>query len=434
VIEQFLYAFAVLVTVSIPAAYWWRYRSHAARARAGLQKAAASGLEEPITLHPRFDLSQCIATGACVRACPEGDVIGLVGGAPVLVAPNRCIGHGACAAACPVDAISLVFGSERRGVDIPHVKETFETNVPGLYIAGELGGMGLIRNAVTQGREAIEYLTRDLERRGDGMHDVAIVGAGPAGLAATLQAEKEGLGYVTLEQEDIGGTLLSYPRHKIVMTQSMDIPIYGKCRFRRISKEELLDLWNEIIDRTGVRVHTKVRVEGIERRNGHFRIVTTQGEHEARRVVLAVGRRGTPRKLGVPGEQSGKVTYRLLEPEQYRGSRVLVVGGGDSAVEAALALARVEGCTVGLSYRKSAFGRVKEENQQRLEEVVKAGDIALHLASEVREIRPGAAVLEGETGLFELPNDYVLVFIGGELPTAFLQKIGVSVEKKFGER
>jgi len=393
-----------------------------------------AGLTEPVTLHPEVDPNRCIGTGSCVKACPEGEIIGIVNGRFSLLAPNRCIGHGACMAACPVDAISLVFGTARRGVDIPHVRETFETNVDGIFIAGELGGMGLIRNAVTQGKQAIDNIAARPNSKDPSVKDVVIAGAGPAGLSATLQAAKANLRHITIDQEDIGGTVLTYPRQKIVMTQPMEIPLYGKYSQREIQKEELLGLWHDIIDRTGVGINTHERLESVVRVNGHFEVTTSRDRYAARHLLLAIGRRGTPRKLNVPGETSSKVTYRLLEPEQYRHKKLLVVGGGDSAVEAALALAAEPGTEVTLSYRKPSFSRIKEDNLKRINAAVQSGAVNAMLESHVDRIDNEIVALSSNGQTQETPNDFVFVFIGGELPTPFLAKLGINIETKFGER
>jgi len=398
-----------------------------------LRAAKEAGWVEPVTLHPALDPNRCISIGACADACPEGDILAIVNGSPELVNPTRCIGHGACAAACPVDAITLVFGTETRGVDIPFVRETFETNVEGVYIAGELGGMGLIRNAVTQGREAVEYLAGSLGRSNSDAYDVAIIGAGPAGIAATLEAKKHGLRYITLEQDDIGGTVLTYPRHKVVMTQPMELPLYGKSRFREIQKEDLLAFWQTVIEETGINIHTREKLERVTPHEGEFDLTTTKGTYRARRLVLAIGRRGTPRKLGVPGEQSSKVTYRLLEPEQYQGSRALVVGGGDSAIEAALALSAQTETEVQISYRKDLFSRVKPRNLDLLQSAIERGAVTTWLNTTVEKILPDKVTLVRDDSPLDLANDFVLVFAGGELPTQFLRKLGIRIDTKFGE-
>jgi len=434
-IDTAIYAVTALLVISLPAVYIYLNVRQSKQARQKLDRAVERGLTEPVSLHPVIDPTKCIGTGACVPNCPEGEILGVLDGRAQLVTPTRCIGHGVCEASCPVEAISLVFGTEKRGVELPFLKETFETNVEGIYIAGELGGMGLIRNAVTQGREAMESISRSIGNPGQsGVRDVAIVGAGPAGLAASLQARVEKLDTITLDQDDIGGTILSYPRQKLVMTRPMEIPLYGKVRSREIVKEELLGLWNEIIEKTGLEIRTREKVETVARTNGCFTITSTQGEYRARRVLLAIGRRGTPRKLGVPGEVSSKVSYRLLEPEQYEGKRVLVIGGGDSAVEAALALSAQTGCEVTLSYRKNAFSRIKEKNEQKIGTAIEAGRVNALYGSVVEQIHRESVEISVDDGRITVDNDFVFVFIGGLLPIPFLQRMGISIEKKFGTR
>jgi len=434
-LETSIYALTALLAVGIPAIYVYLNARRTKRARHRLRQAVERGMTEPISLHPVIDPTICIGTAACVPVCPEGEILGVLDGRAQLVSPTRCIGHGACEASCPVEAISLVFGTEKRGVELPFLKETFETNVEGIYIAGELGGMGLIRNAVTQGQEAMQYIKKSISCPGQpGVHDVAIVGAGPAGLAASLQAKLEKLDCITLDQDDIGGTILSYPRQKLVMTKPMVIPLYGKVKAREIIKEDLLALWNEIIEKTRLEIKTAEKVDTITRSNGHFNIRSTQREYQAQRVLLAIGRRGTPRKLGVPGEACSKVAYRLLEPEQYQKMNVLVIGGGDSAVEAALALSEQKGCNVTLSYRKNAFSRIKEKNEKRIEKAMEKSKVNVLFESSVLSVQRESVTMRVGSGEIDQPNDFVFVLIGGILPTKFLESMGISIEKKFGTR
>ncbi len=391
------------------------------------------GLHEPTSLHPVIDPDRCIGTGSCVDVCPEGQVLGIRDGQAVPIAPASCIGHGLCERSCPMEAIQLVFGTAKRGVDIPRIKPDFETNVPGLYIVGELGGMGLIRNAFEQGRQCIEGIAGRAKRRGDGL-DLVIVGAGPAGLSASLHAQRAGLRFVTIDKEpDLGGTVRHYPRKKLVMTEPVKIPGVGRIGGREIRKEDLMAVWTRVaVDadlpfRLGLTVHDVARVEG------GFE-VRTQGESfRAPRVILAIGRRGIPRKLGVPGEELPKVQYALAEPEAFRGDRVLVVGGGDSAVEAALALSEERGTRVALSYRRDRFSRIKPGNRDRVESAIAEGRIDVHWSTEVFRIEADRVWLTVEGGHpYALPNDQVLIFAGGELPTRFLDQCGVEVDTKFG--
>ncbi|MCC6624945.1 MAG: NAD(P)-binding domain-containing protein [Deltaproteobacteria bacterium] len=388
----------------------------------------------PVSLHPVIDPMKCMGSGSCVAACPEGKIIALHGGQAHLVHPEACIGHGACARECPVGAITLVFGSATRGVDIPHVTPTFETNVKGIYIAGELGGMGLIRNAVAQGVQAVSHIAK---RGGgkDGVHDLVIVGAGPAGLAGALVAKQRGLDFVVIDQETaIGGTIGHYPRKKLVMTGPFDLPGWGRVRQREISKEELMRIWTSVVDKEGLEVRLGERLEGLTRDGEVVVLKTTRGELRARHALLAIGRRGTPRRLGIPGEELAKVAYSLREPEVFAGMDVAVVGGGDSALEAAMSLA-TSGARVTLSYRGDNFFRAKPKNRERFEAMVRNGTIGVRLGTEPTAITEREIVLRHPDGREEsLANDQVLIFAGGELPTKLLAGAGITMERRFGTR
>ncbi len=394
-------------------------------------EAIESGLTEPSTLHPVFDPNICLGSGACYEACPE-QAIGIIDGKGVLISPAHCIGHGACATACPVGAIKLVFGTETRGVDIPQLKPNFETNVPGIFIAGELGGMGLIRKAVEQGRQAMESILK--RGRAQTPHDVVVIGAGPAGIAATLAAKHHGLRCVTLEQEDtFGGTTLHYPRGKIVMTAPMNLPIIGKVNIKEISKESLMKVWEDVVAKAGIKINFGERMEKIERQGDTFTVVTNRASYPTRSILLSIGRRGTPRKLDVPGEEQEKVVYRLVDPEQYRGKHVLVVGGGDAALEAAVSISNEPGTTVTLSYRSNAFSRVKPKNRELTEEASNSGRLSVLLESTIKEIKSATVLLDQKGTAIELPNDAVIVCAGGILPTPLLKEIGIQIETHHGD-
>jgi len=429
-ISPFIVTLYALPLLAIVAVYVLRHRRHQAAHARALDEAVKSGLTEPASLHPSVDPLRCIGSASCVKACPER-ALGIIAGKATLTNPAACIGHGACEAACPVDAITLVFGTERRGIDIPRVSPTFETNVPGIFIAGELGGMGLIRKASEQGRQAMTAIAR--RPRTSAPLDVVIVGAGPAGIAAGLSALENKLRYVLIEQEaDLGGAVFHYPRQKVAMTSPVDLPVVGRVRFTEVSKEDLLAFWQDIVARSGLKVSFNDRMERIDAADGGYRVTTTKAAYHARAVLLAVGRRGTPRKLDVPGEGLPKVVYRLVDPEQYRGRRILIVGGGDSAVEAAIACAEQPDATVTLSYRGEAFNRIKARNRERLGELQQKRAIEVLLSSEVRRIAADSVELIQSGRTVALPNDAVIVQAGGVVPTGLLKDIGVTVETKYG--
>jgi len=396
--------------------------------------AKEEGLFEPVSLHPFIDLGTCIGSAACIAACPEKDILGIANGKATVINASNCVGHGACFHACPVEAISLRIGTEQRGVDLPHVNENYESNMRGIFIAGELGGMGLIKNSVEQGQLAMDYIAKDIRKGLECDTDVVIVGAGPAGISATLMAKKLGIRSITLEQDSLGGTVYTFPRSKIVMTAPMDLPLYGQVKLYDTNKGELLQIWNEVIDKHGIQIREHAKVEEIRPLEGDlFRVVLASGEEiVTQKVLLAIGRRGTPRKLGVPGEESQKVAYRLLEPEMISGKKVVVVGGGDSAIESAMLL--MDENEVILSYRKDKFSRLKPKNKTRVEASMADGTLDVQFNTNLVGINPDSVLIQHEeTGeIKEIPNDLVYIFAGGELPTAFLQKAGVEISKRFG--
>jgi thioredoxin reductase/Pyruvate/2-oxoacid:ferredoxin oxidoreductase delta subunit len=401
-------------------------------ARVALDHARRAGDDEPPSLHPVIDPSRCVGCGSCVEACPEEGVLRVVDGRARLVNASHCVGHGRCKAACPTEAIELVFGTATRGIQVPVLGADLQSSVPGIYVAGELGGLGLIRNAVTQGVRAVEGLSAGLKPgSGNGTVDVAIVGSGPAGLAAALSCRERKLSHVVLDQDGIGGSVLHYPRRKLVMTSPVKLPLGNVMDFREVSKEQLVDFWNGLVSRASLQVRPGERVEAIERHDGLFRLRTARGEVSARRVVLATGRRGSPRKLGVPGEAEGKVAYRMIEPEQFSGQPTVVVGGGNSAVEAAVSLAEA-GARPLLSYRGDAFSRVAPANRSKLDALRGTG-LEVALRSNILRIEPRRVLLQTQTNQRWVGSEQLFVFIGGELPSAFLEKIGVAVTTYHGE-
>ena len=400
-----------------------------ARAREAVEKGKLFS-EGPKAQHPHIDNNYCIGCATCTSVCPEGDVLAMIAGKAVIVNGHKCIGHGLCADACPVGAITMVMASPSMARDMPQLTPDNETTIPGMFIIGELGGLALIKNAVNQGRDCIDTIAARLRAHPvppmQGVHDVVIIGAGPAGISASLRAIESKLNYLTIERDEIGGTVAKYPRQKLVMTSPVEFPMYGKFKKMQLSKESLLAFWDMILNRSDFNVSTGEKVDDIQKGpDGVFTIITATNQYRSRAVVLALGRAGEPRKLGVKGEDLPKVMYRLIEADHYINKKILVIGGGDSAVEAAMGLASQKGNQVTLSYRSERFSRIKERNAKRIEEFAKSGKVRVVFNSGPVEFKPESVILDIAGTRQEIPNDFVWIFAGGTPPTAFLQKVGI---------
>jgi thioredoxin reductase/Pyruvate/2-oxoacid:ferredoxin oxidoreductase delta subunit len=431
-----LLAFVVAVTITVffISLYLRSLKKREARARNAAERGALFS-DGPRAQHPHIDINNCIGCASCTAVCPEGDVLAMLGGKAAIVKGYKCIGHGLCADACPVGAITLVMADPSMAADMPYLTPEYETSVPNLFIVGELGGLALIKNAVNQGRDCIDTITRRTSQRrahpDPDVYDLLIVGAGPAGISASLRAIENRLHYLTVERDQIGGTVAKYPRQKLVMTSPVEFPLYGKFKQMELSKDNLLEFWGKVMQRADFKVRTEEAVQEIKKdADDIFTIVTSKAKYRSLAVVLALGRAGTPRKLGVKGEELPKVMYRLIETDHYVYKNILVVGGGDSAVEAAMGLAQQTGNIVTLSYRKASFSRIKERNSQRLAEFERKGKVKVIFNSVPVEITEKAVFLDVNGASHELSNDFVWIFAGGDPPSAFLKKIGV----EFGPR
>jgi thioredoxin reductase (NADPH) len=429
-----IYSSAIILCIVVVAIYLRKKNKASRLTDEKVRIAKEEGLHEPVSLHPYIDVNSCIQTGACITACPEHDILGIRNGKATIINASRCIGHGMCFHACPTGAISLRIGTETRGVDLPQVNQNFETNVAGIYIAGELGGMGLIKNSVEQGRQAVENIAKSLKNNHSADYDLIIIGAGPAGISGSLTAKKHNLKFLLLEQDTLGGTVLNFPRKKIIMTSPMDLPMYGKVKLYETTKSELLELWQTVMNKNSITVQENSKVDRIVAGEDHFNVITLKGDQfSAANVLLAIGRRGSPRKLNIPGELKEKVAYRLLEPELIYGKDIVVVGGGDSAVESALLLADTNHVT--LSYRNEVFNRIKPQNSIALNKAMTDGKLDIRLNTNLTAIEDDyVSIAEGKDGeSLKLKNDLVYIFAGGELPVQFLEKAGIKITKRFGE-
>jgi thioredoxin reductase/NAD-dependent dihydropyrimidine dehydrogenase PreA subunit len=426
--------FAFLIAAAVTGFFVYLYSKSLKKRDRLAREAAEKGKlfsDGPKGQHPHIDTTYCIGCGTCTSVCPEGDVLAMLAGKAVIVNGHKCIGHSLCAEACPVGAITMVLASPSMGADMPFLTPEYETSIPNLFIVGELGGLALIKNAVNQGRDCIDTIAGRFKsgvtaKSAPGVYDVLIVGAGPGGISASLRAIETKLNYVTLERDEIGGTVAKFPRQKLVMTSPVEFPMYGKFKKTELSKENLLAFWDMVLNRADFNAVTGEIVNDIKRSgDGIFTVTTPNNQYRARAVILALGRNGTPRKLGVKGEELPKVMYRLIEADHYINKRILIVGGGDSAVEAAMGLAHQHGNQVTLSYRKESFGRIKERNATRMADCMRNGKVKVLFNSNPVEFKTDAITLEVNGALQEIANDFVWIFAGGTPPTDFLKKIGV---------
>ena len=429
------YGIGGLICLFFLVTYLRSMKKREARAREAAEKGKLFS-EGPKAQHPHIDSNYCIGCGTCTSVCPEGDVLAMIAGKAVIVNGHKCIGHGLCADACPVGAITMVMASPSMAADMPYLTPEFETTVANLFIVGELGGLALIKNAVNQGRDCVDTIVARLKANRSakaipGVHDLLVIGAGPAGISASLRAIENKLNYLTIERDEIGGTVAKYPRQKLVMTSPVEFPMYGKFKKMQLSKENLLAFWDMILNRADFNVSTGEKVEDVKKgEDGIFTVATVNNQYRARAVILALGRAGEPRKLGVKGEDLPKVMYRLIEADHYINKKILVIGGGDSAVEAAMGLASQSGNQVTLSYRSERFSRIKERNTKRIEDFMKSGKIRVLFNSNPVEFKPESVIIDVAGKVEEFSNDFVWIFAGGTPPNAFLKKIGVG----FGAR
>jgi len=425
-------ALALLITWFFVRRYLKKQSERDRRAQESAKKGELRS-DGPQSQHPHIDTNECIGCATCTMVCPEGDVLAMLGGQAVIVNGYKCIGHSLCAEACPVGAITMVLASPSTAGDRPHLTPEFETSVPNLFIVGELGGLALIKNAIAEGRDCMDIIAARLPQLRDAASnaevlDALIVGAGPAGIAASLRSIERKLKYLTVDADEVGGTVAKYPRQKLVLTSPVELPVYGKFKKTELSKEDLLAMWNDILKRADFKCRTGEKVHDIRKgADGIFTVATPKAEYRAHTVVLALGKGGSPRKLGVKGEDLPKVMYRLIEADHYVNKKILVVGGGDSAVEAAMGLSNQVGNKVVLSYRKECFTRIKDRNEKRMQEHIQKGKVTVIFNSMPVEFTPTSVMLEVNGQVQEMPNDFVWIFAGGDPPTAFLKKIGVRI-------
>ncbi len=277
----------------------------------------------------------------------------------------------------------------------PSFDKNFQSNVKGLYVIGDIAGAPVIKLAMEQGYNVIEHIATlsDSRAEEEGIYDILVVGSGASGLNAALQAGERELSCIILEKEKVASTIENFPEGKWVYAEPDEIPPKGKLWLDGATKEDLLERWHKIIDNNNLDVRLDHGVESIVKDGKNFTVTTHSGSiFKARRVILSIGQRGNPRKLGVPGEDREEVYHRLYSPKHYNNEDIIVVGGGNSAVEAALVLS--EQNRVVLSYRKDAFERLFKDNRRKLDEAIRLGKIKLVLNSNVTEFGNDSATLQ----------------------------------------
>lgn len=340
--------------------------------------------------------------------------------------------------------------------EVPSLDDTFQCSVERLYIVGETAGTASINLAMRSGRQAVEFVANRLkfEKRAaqPEVHDVAVIGCGPAGIAAATSAKSKGLAYLALEKSTAASTIRNYPRGKFVQATPVDIAEYGSFFMEDdTSKEGLVKKWEEMLARTGLTIHEREEIVGVNKRDQLFEIKAASNKiFKARYVVMAIGVRGSPRRLGVAGETADRVFYNLVEPEEYKDKHILVVGGGNAGAEVAQALSNPElRNTVSYSFRDVVLGPpVTPENAEKISALQQKALLTVYPSSEIKAIKPGKVVLAARavkagapkfaaapgavliTQPIELENDAIFAMLGAELPTKFLKAIGIRMTKK----
>lgn len=380
-------------------------------------------------LHPAIVTSICVGCSTCVLSCKSAGALYLINGKSTLVDPFACKSHGECAKQCPTGALQLVEYGRRLKVKIPETGDHYQSNIPGIYIVGSLTGAGLIKEAINQGRAAVNHIMRDVFP--DNMPTVAVVGAGPAGLSAFLSCRKFGLPSFCLEKDKTANTIRNFPKKKILMAEPVDMPIYGPLWVGDTTREELLEAWDRILEKTGVDISTGAQLEDIKGVDGDYTIIAGGKEYRCQKVILALGNRGVPRKLNIPGEEDNEnLYYNLLDAEDFAASDVTITGAGDSAVEAALSLHKQE-CRVRIVVRGDGFPRIKAKNREKILNAIEDNLIIAHFSSRIIEFEKETVVIEDDASrIVRHKSDHHFVMIGGEAPFSLLEKLGIAITEK----
>ena len=453
--------------------------------------------EGPPFPHPAIDPLLCIGCHACVEACPH-DVLAIVNGIASPVAIDQCMEDTSCQVECPTNPKACIVINTTKVIPLrkaPERDRRFKTNIEGIFLIGDVSGVPLIKNAINEGAQVIDYIVEDLQRKpgAPADYDVAIIGIGPAGLSATALARQRRLRYLALEQDKVVSTIDNYPAGKYIFFKPDSVDARGPIPLPGLGeiKETILQSWARTIRENRLEINEEECCTSIKSENGSFRIQTEKGKakekmsYTARSVILAIGNRGTPMRLKVPGEDlkilakpktrlpencpncskprkfgqyfcvwcgtkfdvlraepylDDRVKYKLSDPDDFENKKCIIVGAGNSAIEAAVDLCGfrrigdqitfTRNNEVTLVIRSDFKGDLKLGNKMNVYDCIDAGRIKVFFRTEIKEIREGEVILMDVRTKEErarLQNDYVFALIGGERPTKFLESMGIKV-------
>lgn len=417
--------------------------------------------------HPVINPLLCIGCHACVEACPH-DVLDIVGGVAMPVALDQCMEDTSCMVECPTSPKACVVVNTRKVIPprkVPRRDQNLMTNVPGIYLIGDVSGVPLIKNAINEGARVIDYVIEDLRNEQpstEAEYDVAIIGAGPAGLSAAAIAKQRGLKYVAIEQNKIANTIRTYPAGKYVFFKPDTAEAQGVIPLQGVGgiKEEMLQSWFDVVKANGLEIHEEESCKKIEPNERGFAVITEKDggkakmSYQVRKVILAIGNHGSPMRLQVPGEdlkilvqpESGaefwdnKVKFKLSDPDDYANRKCIIVGAGNSAIEAAVALTGLirdgdqitftRDNEITLVVRSDFKGDLKLGNKMDVYDCIEAGRIKVFFRTAIKDIKEREVTLMDARSKEEtarLPNDYIFALIGSEKPTKFLESLGVKI-------
>lgn len=311
-------------------------------------------------------------------------------------------------------------------------EKNFESNIRGIYIAGELGGMSTLDSVSRQAVGVVDYITGKIDRAHKSDYDLVIIGAGPAGIAASLAAKVNNLRFILLEQYTMARSIENNPRKKILTNGDILLPLAGRLKFRGTDKSDLINLFHGLIIKYRIPVQENCRAESIIKLNNSFNVISSDlQKFTTAAVLLAIGKRGSPRKLNIPGESKEKVAYSIPDIDNIKGERILIVGNNNIAVESALILSGQNEVTIAC--RQNTFSDLKPLTGKLISKAASLGSIKILSSSRVILIEENHIILSTPEGYIKLHNDLVFILYGGDSAENFLEKAGISTAGVFAE-